>query len=67
MTDLTPAPSFIVQHGNGACAWYLRGTTWANRDRAQVFDTPEAAREALAKARKFMSAATARAACIIAA
>ena len=65
MTDLTPALSFVVQHGNGGCAWYLRGTTWANRDRAQVFDTRQAAQDALIKARKFMSAATVRAACII--
>ena len=67
MTDLTPAPSFLVQHGDGSCAWYLRGTAWANRGRAQVFDTREAAQAALDSARKFMRPATYRAASIIAA
>ena len=67
MTDVTPAPSFLVQHGNIGCDWYLRGTTWANRDRADVFDTRQAAQDALTKASRFMSAATMRAACIIAA
>ena len=67
MSDLTPAPSFIIQHGDGSAAWFLRGTAWANRDRASRFETKEAAQAALDKARKFMRPGIYRAASIVAA
>lgn len=46
--------------------YFLRGTTWTfRRERAQEFGTEKAAREALAKAAKFMPASSAKRAEII--
>ena len=51
---------FIVTTKNGAGESVpLRGTVWAySMDRAQIFDSREAAQAALDKAKKFMKAST---------
>lgn len=49
---------FIVTVMHNGEKWPLRGTVWAfSMDRAQHFDTREAAQAALEKARKFMKVA----------
>ena len=45
---------FVVEIKNGGFDWYLRSTGWSNLERADRFETEEAARAALAKAKKFM-------------
>jgi hypothetical protein len=45
--------------------WFLRGTTWTHRERAQEFETREAAEAALLRAKKFMKPAAYKAAQII--
>ena len=54
----------VVNSANGLVP--LRGTIWAlDMDRAQKFETEELAKAALLKAKKFMTAATFKAAKII--
>jgi hypothetical protein len=60
------AGGFIVTLEHNGEPWPLRGTVWAFRmERAQVFDTREAAQAQLDKARKFMPAKLYRAARIV--
>lgn len=57
---------FIVTVAHNGEIWPLRGTVWAfSMDRAQKFETPEAAAAALEKARKFMKPAIYKKAVII--
>ena len=57
---------YIVTLDHNGETWPLRGTVWAYAmDRAQVFASQEAAREALDRAKKFMSAKQYRAAKIV--
>ena len=57
--------AYIVTLVHNGEKWPLRGTVWAFRmDRAQQFDTREAAQAQLDKARKFMKAAQYKAAVI---
>jgi hypothetical protein len=57
---------FIVTVAHNGETWPLRGTIWAfSMDRAQKFDTREAAQAALDKAKKFMKAALYRKAQIV--
>lgn len=49
---------YIVTITHNGEKWPLRGTVWAySMDRAQQFDTQEAAQAALLKAKPFMKAA----------
>jgi hypothetical protein len=49
---------FIVTVNHNGEKWPLRGTVWAySMDRAQKFETREAAQAALDKAKPFMKAA----------
>ena len=56
---------FIVTVNHNGTEWPLRKTTWAfSMDRAQQFETHEAAQAQLDKAKKFMKAAQYKAAVI---
>ncbi len=56
---------FVVTVDHNGQTWPLRGTTWAySADRAQIFESKEAAEAALLKAKKFMKAAIYRKAVI---
>ena len=47
---------FIITLENDGNTFYLRGTTWAfDRDRANLFETSEAAHVAIEKAKKFLA------------
>jgi hypothetical protein len=49
---------FIVTVPHNGETWPLRGTTWAfSMERAQLFETAEAAQAALDRAKPFMKAA----------
>lgn len=49
--------AYVVTVMNKGTQFWLRGTTWAfHRDRANVFETQEAAQAAIAKASKFIHA-----------
>lgn len=51
--------AYIVTVEHNGEKWPLRGTTWAySMERAQRFETREAAQAALLKAKPFMKAAT---------
>lgn len=59
---------FIVTVQNGGNDYFLRGTTWAySADRAARFETEDAARAALANARKYTKPALFKRAAIVAA
>jgi len=54
--------AFIVTAVNKSVKFWLRGTTWAfHADRADVFETEEAAEAAIKKAEKFMAPSIRRA------
>ena len=54
MTNVISAPSFVVASDNSGRPLYLSGLKWTYRDRAQVFDTRQAAQDAVDKRAKCM-------------
>ena len=57
--------AFIVTLTHNGVKWPLLGTVWAySMDRAQKFETADAARAQLAKAKMFMKAAQFKAAVV---
>ena len=57
---------FLVTLNHNGAAFFLRSTIWsAYSDRATVFETEEAAKAGLEKARKFMKASQFKAARVV--